>query len=438
MKKIYILFTLIIIVFTACEPKIDDFTASNGDADFSRFVAIGNSLTSGYADGDLYKTAQLNSYPAIMAEMFESVNGGEFKQPMMKDDIGFGKRLVLGLSVSCNGDASLGPIPFNTTPSPENFASIAADGPYNNMGVPGAKTFHLLAPGYGVLNPYFGRFASSSTTTVMNDAMQIDPTFFSCWIGNNDLLTYAIAGGEADSITPQIVFEQAYGAILQTLTSNDAKGVIANLPDITAIPFFVTVPYNAVPLEQEQADQLNAAYAAYNAGATAYGLDQINFAEGQNAMVIEDEAYAALGGIRQIKENELVLLSIPQDSIKCAGWGTIKPVPDEYVLDTDEILEIQNATTAFNQIIASYAEQFNLAYVDMNSVLEDVKTGIKYDGIEFTATFVTGGVFSLDGVHLTPQGYAFTAQKFIEAINDKYNATIPYPSISEYPGVLFP
>lgn len=425
-------------LFMACEPDIEDFTPSGGDADFTRYVAIGNSLTSGYADGDLYKTVQLNSYPAIIAEMFATVDGGDFIQPLMKDDIGFGKRLILGSSTSCTGETSVAPIPFNTTPSPANFVSIADDGPFNNMGVPGAKTFHLITPGYGVLNPYFGRFATSEGTTVMADAMAIDPTFFSCWIGSNDLLTYALSGAESDSITPQPIFEQAYGAILQTLTANGAKGVLANLPEITAIPYFTTVPYNPVPLEQAQVIQLKAAYAEYNAGATAYGLDSITFAEGLNAMVIEDEAFAALGGIRQIKEGELVLLSIPQDSIKCAGWGTIKPVPAQYILDLAEIQEISDATIAFNQTIAAYAEQFGLALADMNGLLEDIKTGIKYDGVNYTATYVTGGTFSLDGVHLTPQGYAYAANTFVEAINAKYNAAIPLVSVTEYPGVLFP
>ncbi len=46
------------------------------------------------------------------------------------------------------------------------------------MGVPGAKSYHLVASGYGSAvnlslgkaNPYFVRFATSATTSVLADA----------------------------------------------------------------------------------------------------------------------------------------------------------------------------------------------------------------------------------------------------------------------------
>src|SRR5690606_40188815 len=74
---------------------------------------------------------------------------------------------------------------------------------YNNMGVPGAKSFHLVVPGYGNIaalatgraNPYFVRHATSPQATVLEDAMSLEPTFFTNWIGSNDVLSYAISGG---------------------------------------------------------------------------------------------------------------------------------------------------------------------------------------------------------------------------------------------------
>jgi len=47
----------------------------------------------------------------------------------------------------------------------------------------------------GQANPYFVRFASSPSTTVIADAVAQNPTFFSLWIGNNDVLAYATSGG---------------------------------------------------------------------------------------------------------------------------------------------------------------------------------------------------------------------------------------------------
>ncbi|HKK09956.1 MAG TPA: SGNH/GDSL hydrolase family protein [Bacteroidales bacterium] len=439
MNKILYLIA-ILFLFASCEPEIDDFEPKAGNADFSSYVAIGNSLTAGYASGDLYKSSQENSFPSMLADKFATVGGGEFSQPLMTDDAGFGNRLVLGVSENCLGEAGLGPVPYPEQPSPANFASIAEQGPFNNMGVPGAKSFHLVTDGYGQLNPYFGRFASDPNTSVLADAMQTQPTFFTAWVGNNDVLTYATSGGEADSITSETIFTQALGAILQTLTSTGAKGAIANVPDITTIPFFTTVPYNPVAVSAEQAQQLNAAYAQYNQGADQMGVDHITFQEGPNAMVIEDEDLAAIGGIRQIKENELVLLTIPQDSIRCAGWGSQKPVPAQYVLDAEEIQEITAATVMYNGIIENYADQLDLAHVDVAARMLEASDddGIRYDGVGYSVEFVSGGLFSLDGVHLTGQGYAIVANEFIHAINEKYNAELPTVSATEYPGVRFP
>ena len=56
----------------ACEPEFENPVDSgdlytNGEADFSNYVALGNSLTAGYADGTIYLTGQLNSYPVLLA-----------------------------------------------------------------------------------------------------------------------------------------------------------------------------------------------------------------------------------------------------------------------------------------------------------------------------------------------------------------------------------
>ena len=179
------------------------------------------------------------------------------------------------------------------------------------MGVPGAKSYHLLAPGYGnpqglvsipaTANPYFVRFASSTGTSVLTDAMAQSPTFFSLWIGNNDVLGYATTGGDgSDPITPAIGapgvgFDGTYGALITTLTSNGAKGVVANIPDVAAVPFFRTVPYNAITLTEAQATGLNAAYAAYNNGLVAAGVNltdterarrTINFVAGKMGLLL--------------------------------------------------------------------------------------------------------------------------------------------------------
>ena len=50
--------------------------------------------------------------------------------------------------------------------------------------------------------------------------------------------------------------------------------------------------------------------------------------------------------------------------------------------------------------------------------------GINVGGVTYTSAFLTGGLFSYDGVHPTAFGYAYIANLFIDAINDKFGGNI--------------
>jgi lysophospholipase L1-like esterase len=426
----YLSFLLAIGLLTSCEPKIDGFEPDAGSADLSHYVAVGNSLTAGYADGTLYKSAQKNGFAVILSQQFATAGGGEFKVPYMVDDFGFGGRRILGPSTNCLGVTSLGPILYPGTLDPANAAWIGDQGPFQNMGVPGAKVSHLLAPGYGTMNPYFGRFASNpATTSIVADAAAQSPTFFTLWIGANDVLGYSTTGGEGggDALTDPTLFAGYYNTVLDALVASGAKGVLANIPDVTSIPFFNTVPYAALVLsDQNQVNALNAAYQPLG----------FTFQLGPNPLIIQDAAAPA--GMRQATPQDLILLTIPQDSIRCAGWGSLKPVPHNFVLDADEVALVRNSINAFNLSIEAAATARGLAFVDANSLLRSGETGLIFDGVTLNTTFVSGGIFSLDGVHLTAKGNAVVANAFIDAINETYGASIPKVVVNDYPGVAFP
>src|SRR5690606_32336363 len=215
--------------------------------------------------------------------------GGEFKQPMMNDNLGglllSGNQIAenrLVLAVGPDGN----PAPARLEGTPTTEITNKLTGSFNNMGVPGAKSFHLLAPGYGnpagipigAANPYFARFASSESATVIGDAASQNPTFFTLWIGNNDILGYATSGGSgvdqtgnmdpstygSNDITDPNVFAAVYSQQVDALTQNGAKGVLLNIPEVTAIPYFTTVPTNAIPLDAGTSAMLNAQFDGYN------------------------------------------------------------------------------------------------------------------------------------------------------------------------------
>lgn len=449
MKYKSILLILILAVLFACEPKIDDFSPSKGDADFTKYLAIGNSLTAGYADGALYTSGQNYSFPNILATQLKIVGmQGEFKQPIINTENGVGvlgstfvTKFILNYTTDCLGTTSVGPVravenPDQATLYGELTTSVVSQGPFNNIGIPSLKSTHVLFPGYGTLNPYYGRFAENpATDAVINEFGKIDYTFFTLWLGNNDVLLYAVSGGEGDVITPMtgtpgIGFAASMDAVITSLTAYGSKGAIANIPDIMSMPFFTfmqtQLPYNGLVLiRQGQVDSLNYAYQPFG----------ITFSLGQNPFIIED---ATSGFPRQMAETDLFLLSLPTDSLKCYGFGSTIPIPHKYILDDTEIENINTAVMEYNQKIEDLASLHGAVLVDMNSYLKEFKNGKDFDGIHFTFEFVTGNIFSLDGIHFTPHGNAIIANYFIDKINGAFNANIPKVSISDYPNVPFP
>lgn len=437
MKKIFPII-LSIVLFVSCQPKIKEFSVNNGSANFQKYIAVGNSFFAGFADAALYHSAQQNSIPNLIAGQLKLAGSGAFIQPVVSSEYGVDypgsyPRLKLGYITDCMNVTALGPVPDIGPKEP--LAPLGYQ--VNNLAIPGAKSFHMLMPGYARFNPYYFRFASGIKAKVLDEIPPLNATFFTLWLGDDDLLSYAESGGVGDTITSPAFFQTCMGAVLQTLTKNGAKGVISTIPDITLIPFFSTIPYNGLVLDQKQADTINYAMRYYS-------LPFVYHA-GPNPFLVDDPASALRFKVRQMVPGELVLLTIPQDSLKCGGMGIISstrfvpyPIPSQYVLTSDEIEKIQTATTAYNQIIQGLATSFDLGVVDMNAKMRDLVKGIEWDGVHLNATFVTGGAFSLDGIHLTSLGNALAANYIIDAINSKFGSTIPYVDLSKYHGTLLP
>lgn len=462
MKYKGILYLFILAILASCEPNLkEEFEPSSGNADFTTYLSLGNSLTAGYADGALSKAGQENSFPSILAKQMKTVGlQGEFKQPLMPtmDGVGlqmislgqffFHTRLILGYKQNCLDVTSLSPVFAPTTATQAElqaqlFTPVSGSGPFNNIGVPGLKSWEATNALLG-LNPYYARMKSEGTTVLTEEIPKVNPTFFTLWLGANDALLYAASGGTSplDFITDQQTFSASMDAVVAALMANGAKGAIANIPDIKSIPLFTTVPYNILVLEQSTADQLNLGYATYNATMEALGLPyRITFQAGPNPLVIADTSMPVPDpalAIRQITAEEHILLNIPQDSILCAGWGSIKPIPKAFTLTKSQVDAVDQAIAGYNDKIQQLANEHGLAHVDMETYLDEFITGMVFDGATYSTKFIEGGLFSLDGVHLNPRGNAIVANHFIDAINAKFNANIPKVVTTDYEGTQFP
>lgn len=516
MKNKFIYLSALAVVFASCEPEFDNEVSnssySSGDADFSSYVAVGNSLTAGVMDGTVSKGSQMYSFPNLLSQQFAVAGGGEFTQPSFEDDINnYGGLLLGGNQIASTRliiNASVGgPEPIAGMPTIEvsNLQATA----YNNMGVPSAKSFHLLAEGYGNLqgvpmglaNPYFARHATSPTATVLGDAMMKNPTFFTNWIGNNDVLAFATSGGTgvnqvgnldpstygSDDITDPNVFASVYSQITTTLMSGGAKGVVATIPDVTAIPYFTTVPYNPLTasligggneeLGRATIQQLNAQlYGPISQALAAFGQPgriSLMSPSGNSPLLITDEtltdmsaqitAALTLGGVpaeqaqllgaifgqaRQATEDDLILL--PAQSVigtapegipaPINAFGISYPLQDEHILIPSESAMVAEATATFNSIIKQVAAANEIAVADMNAIMNQLVTGLRVeDGQIYTADYFSTSslntvLFSLDGIHPNARGYAVVTNEIIKVINKFYGAKLPFISAGNYPG----
>nr|WP_299000618.1 G-D-S-L family lipolytic protein [uncultured Allomuricauda sp.] len=532
MKKFYALFPLLGLLLIACSddddaqtttPDPDPIVFTSGTADFSNYVSIGNSLTAGFSDNALFIAGQEASLPNMLASNFALAGGGDFNIPFMADNLG--GATINGLTdLDMDGNPDIanrlflaftpdGPAPTRVPGQGTTEITQKLSGTFNNMGIPGAKSYELLAEGYGSIagltmgtaNPYFVRFSSSESASVLGDAAAQGATFFSLWAGSNDILLYATSGGTGvdrtgnanameynrNDITDPGLLANAIGGILQTMTANGAGGVIANLPDVTDIPFFTTVPFAPLDPTSEtfgpQIPALNAQFAGLNLVFQALDVPERQFVFSEteaSPVIIKDEDLTDLsaqitgalmmngvdagtaqltgflyGQARPANEDDLLVLTSrteigelneeafalltgtfmlpPETAGQLAVNGITFPLEDQWVLTPEEQEAVGNALAAYNQTIETLANQFGLAFVDANALLAELNAnGLpQVDGSVVTSTFATGGGFSLDGVHPAPRGYAILANAFIEAINETYGSNLPGVNPLDFTGL---
>lgn len=510
MKNIkYIYFFLSLgLILGACDQGIVDIPAngnvtpfvpgqplSAGTADFSKYVAVGNSLIAGYQAGALFDEGQINSLPNILSQQFARVGGGDFVQPDINSVNGFNSifsdlsdpnpanwiikgRLRLFGSRPGPTDSDI-----NAVPNPQvNPGFVYTGPPVNNFGVPGILLGQALIPQTGDwnvagvdprFNPYYARFASNpGVSTIIGDAVGAGGTFFTMWLGNNDVLLHAATGASgAAPFTSEGDFTFQYGAALSVMTTDpNIQGVVANIPDWWLAPYFNLVPYNSIVFAagDPTIDAVNNAYADYNGGLalavagmliTQAEADKrnISFAAGPNGIVVDDESLtnlSALGlpSIRQATAEDLITLSAgavlgtladPNNPFSVIGVGV--PLRDLYTLLDFEFAEVRNRTDAFNAIIANTVSALGLsdrvAVADINQGFKELvaDSPLLMDGVAVTTSLAPpAGVFSEDGLHPNSRGYAIAANMIIDAINNKFGANIPSANVALFQATGFP
>ncbi len=311
--------------------------ASPGDADFSKFVAIGTSFTAGFQAGALFNEGQSNSLPKMLADRFACVGGGAFNQPNINSVNGYN----IFVSPNPAGQTVLGRFKLQGTP-PQPAPVVSTDAlpdpqanpgfmytgsagavpvtQLNNFAVPAmfmgqaflseTGDWTLGAQAHPLFNPFYGRFASTpGTSKLIEDAASSvanGGTFVLMWLGMDDALLHAAYGGDETRapLTDLNAFKAQFSGAVDAIflaANDDARGVLANFPNPFAMPHFTAVPWNAIPLDAGTAATLTANLAnnyndfldimAANQIITAEeaALRKLSYSAGQNAILLNDE-----------------------------------------------------------------------------------------------------------------------------------------------------
>jgi len=405
--------------------------AAHGTADFSHVVAIGDSYGAGYESNGLNERHQFWSWPAIVARQLgyricspnDTAAANCFSEALVSYP-GVAPELTL-----LNLQGSIGPAAGSGAPLMSTWGA-----PYNNLAVPGANVVDTLtatgAPSQG--NPV-ATLILRGLGTQAQQALAQHPTFILLWIGGNDFLGAATTGSPS-RLTPAADFKTNYEKLLDTLIAGapNAGIVVGSFPNnIAAVPYFTTVPRVLVNPSTRQPIL----------GPDGQPIPLIADLGGGNFGQLPAGSFVALPASSKIATG----FGIPAALASIPPFNTMpnigKPLADTDVLTPTEVTAIVTRIGEYNAIVAAAASARSIPVADITGLFNRVATGFTVGPIAVNGAFVTGGFFSLDGVHPTDLGYLLFANEFIKAINSGYGTHVPLASVTDLfadNGALFP
>ncbi|MFQ5739507.1 MAG: SGNH/GDSL hydrolase family protein [Acidobacteriota bacterium] len=357
---------------------------------FVNTIAVGDSLTAGFQSGVLKEEGQIHSYASLIARQV----GTYLFLPLLPDP-GFGAEITLvspgPIPVLEFGELTLG-LPQEQG-GPRTFLSIVPQ----NLAIPGHTALDALTArpdlafdsledvilGLPILVIPLGIPPLSQVEM----AVALQPTFTILWLGANEVLDGVFPAADASLVTPLEVFQETYtAAVGAILTMTPSRLIVANVPDVTVVPFLT-------PAEQ----------VAALAGAPL----------------------ELIGPLLGIGSGDFVTAFGVQFAGSILAGEAAGPLPPDMVATAEEVASIRQLTDQMNAFIEGLGLQFGFPVVDINSrLLEFKQNGVQVGDATLTTNFL-GGIFSLDGIHPTNTGQGILANEFIAVMNDFFALRIP-------------
>ena len=206
--------------------------------------------------------------------------------------------------------------------------------------------------------------------SAINQALAQQPTFLSIWVGHNDILKAVTRTNTALMTSTEAFTDSLEKMAAKIKQTPSVQGVvIANIVDLTALPYLTDVNSAAHPQNSKRSFLLSS-------------------------------------------ENQLSA---------------------DQVLDPTELKQIQQQIIAYNQALKTIAKDNNWAYVDLHAFFAKINQEdyqLKDSKGFSTNTTINsgylGGLVSLDGMHITSTGQAIFANRFIYAINLQYQTNLTH------------
>ena len=383
--------------------------ASEGRGVFQRYVAIGTSISLGWASDGVYFETQEDSWPAQLARLGHREITQPYIQspgcrspivpPLAADRRLSGERIFANLAtLSC---APL--LPGVTLPT-------------QNVAVNGARVADALFTTPENVTDLSNRLLYSRVlppgTTQVSAMEAQNPKLVSVELGSNEIFGaqsgIALVGAPPLPILDPATFASQYRQVLDRIEAEKVKHVL--LVGLPTNPFLVPAFRTGAEIAANATVLLAGFNVAVQPDCATTGAQNVIFVLLKLLPAMQAGLAARAAGL-------------PALPFSCAGAG---PTAVDYVLTPAEQAIVLGVVTQMNAIIQAEAQARGYAYMSLDALYAapGVRTPLNVATL-LTSAQPFGPYMSLDGVHPNAAGQALIAEGAALALNQRYDLGIP-------------
>ena len=381
-------------------PDAPSLQQSEGRGVFQRYVAIGTSISMGWASDGVFAGSQTNSWPAQLARLAHR----EITQPYIASP-GCRPPLIAPLALNRRLDQS------PALPQPTSCAPLVAGVtlPTQNLAISGARAANVLSTTpEATADPLYDRVLPPGATQLSAMAAQ-HPKIVSVELGAAEILSaysgIAIAGPPPAPILAPQLWAPQYREVLDR---------------IEAVPTVKHVVLVGLPTSP-------AAFPALRFGHEIAA--QAPFLAALKVAVQPD--------CGTTNANNLIFVLLKLAPVIVAAASSPVPLPfscadvplaADFVLTPADQALVATVLAQMNAVISAEAEARGFAYFSLDALYGNAAARPPFSvvGMMTTAT-PFGPLLSLDGIHPSAAGQALLAQAAARALNETYALGIPVP-----------